>query len=633
MIRGENPGEHDSRASLLPLGLILALGLLLRLYHLNHPPVDFLSWRETQTLMVARNFYREGMNLFSPSVDWRTTVEVAPKGTVGGTELMVVPYLTACLYHVFGLRYWIGRVAPILFALVGTAYFYRLVERFYGRRRAALSALLLTVSPYFLFCGRAHMPEPFAFAMFFAALHYYARWIESDANAGFCLAALACVLTLLGKPPLVIIAVPMGFLTLRRYGWRAFRRPRLYLFALLVGLPAALYLLYSWKVLIPEAGLSFAQPGLLGYRRYLTDPAYYVDVGKTAALYALTPPVALLALLALCFRPDAARKYFVHAWCLGALALFLLMPGGCRANGYYHMVLAPPAVVLAAGALEAGLNRRRLRVCTVAALLAAAGWSLHVAARLYEPQDLAAYHCGTWLEANTPADTLVLSASPNPATLYFADRVGWTTWSETYGKDAMFDHDLVNSVAGLGAAVLAVSDPWFDNPYYPQYQDIRDDLYDTYLCRHDEDFVVFSLRNRADLGLPEDGRIAFGTPEGRKYLRGTWGPIQEFEDGARFVTMGPAAVSRIRFSAPGPVNRIYLDMASAMPDQRLTIGLNGESAGALDLAKPRDRGKALIEPQDPAARQAPWTVSLEADSQNRDGVSILLYGIEVEAVR
>ena len=133
MIRGKNPGERDGRAGLLLLGLILALGLLLRLYHLNHPPIDFLSWRETQTLMVARNFYREGMNLFRPSVDWRTTDEVAPKGAVGGTELMVVPYLTACLYHVFGLQYWVGRVAPILFALVGTAYFYRLVERFHTK--------------------------------------------------------------------------------------------------------------------------------------------------------------------------------------------------------------------------------------------------------------------------------------------------------------------------------------------------------------------------------------------------------------------------------------------------------------------------------------------------------------------
>ena len=75
----------------LVVGLILLSGLLLRLYELAAPPVDFLCWRDTQTLMVARNFYREGMNLFSPSVDWRTTTEFAVKGTVGGTELQVVP--------------------------------------------------------------------------------------------------------------------------------------------------------------------------------------------------------------------------------------------------------------------------------------------------------------------------------------------------------------------------------------------------------------------------------------------------------------------------------------------------------------------------------------------------------------
>jgi hypothetical protein len=97
-------------------GGVLLIGLVLRCYHIGMPPIDFLAWRETQTLMVARNFCREGMNLLRPSVDWRTTYEVAPRGTVGGTELQVVPYLTAVLYQVLGMRYWVGRVVPICFA-------------------------------------------------------------------------------------------------------------------------------------------------------------------------------------------------------------------------------------------------------------------------------------------------------------------------------------------------------------------------------------------------------------------------------------------------------------------------------------------------------------------------------------
>ncbi|NIA14573.1 MAG: hypothetical protein GWP08_10880 [Nitrospiraceae bacterium] len=100
------------------LGTLLGLGVLLRLYHITAPPCDFLSWRDTQTLMVARNFYQESMNLFLPAVDWRTTDEVAARGLVGGTELMVVPYLTAILYHFFGIQFWVGRVVPIAFAVL-----------------------------------------------------------------------------------------------------------------------------------------------------------------------------------------------------------------------------------------------------------------------------------------------------------------------------------------------------------------------------------------------------------------------------------------------------------------------------------------------------------------------------------
>lgn len=119
--------ERPSRTPLLYvilLGLI-ALGTLgVRLYHVIYPPY---SWRDTQTLMIARNYFREGMNLFAPSVNWRNLKEVAPRGLVGGTELNVTPYLTALLYRIFGIQYWVGRVVPIFFSLLGIVCFFRLV--------------------------------------------------------------------------------------------------------------------------------------------------------------------------------------------------------------------------------------------------------------------------------------------------------------------------------------------------------------------------------------------------------------------------------------------------------------------------------------------------------------------------
>lgn len=620
----DDPTAISPRTEVVIAGLILFAGLVLRLYQITAPPVDFNSWRDTQTLMVARNFYREGMNLFSPSVDWRATTEFAAKGTVGGTELQVVPYLTAALYFVFGIQYWVGRIVPVAFAVLGAAFFYRLVRRFYGPACALFATLLLTVSPYYLYCGRLQMPEPFVYAMSFAALYYVDVWLSSEERGAWRIVPAACftALTLLGKPQLAIVAVPIAFLIVHRFGLRAFVTPRVYAFAALVAAPVAAYIVYSYLLIVSAPGLFYAQSSLLDYGQYLTDPGYYIKVGQAVFRTALTPLVTILAVLGLFQRPRNAKSCFVYAWTAGALSFFILMPGGNITNGYYHLVLVPPAVILAARNLESIMRWRRFRWLAVVLAIIASGLCLHVARDFYRPYYAAAQHCGEWIAKNTPKDTRVLTASRNPATLYFADRVGWTAWRET------FNMDLINKVVPLGAGVVAVSEEWFDNAYYPQYQGVRDELYDRFLCRHGEDFAVFFIQEPAELSLPADGRVVFGSPESRKYLRGTWGPDQTGHSGATFAAMGPSKRAFIVFAAQQPPARILLDIASATPNQEVAFSLNGQPAGQLALPNAFERGAAALDGlQNAPAQNGRWLLSIETSSQNENAASLLLYSI------
>jgi hypothetical protein len=52
---------------------LFVLGAVLRTLDIGQPigVDDLLSWRETDIGGIARNFYREGMNLFYPRIDWR----------------------------------------------------------------------------------------------------------------------------------------------------------------------------------------------------------------------------------------------------------------------------------------------------------------------------------------------------------------------------------------------------------------------------------------------------------------------------------------------------------------------------------------------------------------------------------
>ena len=76
------------------------------------------SWREADDAAIARNFYREGMNVLYPRIDWR--------GNGPGFAEMEFPFLPwsmAAAYHVTGVRPEVGRVVAYVVTLVGLVAF------------------------------------------------------------------------------------------------------------------------------------------------------------------------------------------------------------------------------------------------------------------------------------------------------------------------------------------------------------------------------------------------------------------------------------------------------------------------------------------------------------------------------
>jgi hypothetical protein len=314
----------------------------------------------------------------------------------------------------------------------------------------------------------------------------------------------------------------------------------------------------------------------------------------------------------------------------GALGSFLLAPGGNAINGYYHMILAPPAVLLSATALEWMFERSKLRSMGIAALIVAAIWPLYYVRILYEPRYMPAFHCGEWVRQNTPKNALVLTSSPNPATLYFSDRVGWTSWTEYYGTGARFNKELIEKVRPLGASIAAIDDANFDSAWSGNFNHVRDYLYQNFAAVHGDDFVVFRLDQPAGLLLPPGKRIAFGTNDTRHYLRGAWGPNQDDADHAPCVAMGPALESFILFRSPERPRRVLIELASAAAGQELTISINGAGGNVLAIPEVLKKGTVAIEPDAGVSEANEWTVSLAASRQNKNGASLLLYSLRVE---
>lgn len=97
--------------------LIFAMAFLLRLIRVDAPISGVYSWRQARHAMVARSFYRHGMNVFYPQVDW------------GGREPLLIQsgfniyaYQVALLYKLFGVHESLGRALSLTYAM-GTLLF------------------------------------------------------------------------------------------------------------------------------------------------------------------------------------------------------------------------------------------------------------------------------------------------------------------------------------------------------------------------------------------------------------------------------------------------------------------------------------------------------------------------------
>lgn len=615
------------------LACILLLAFLSRMPGLDDPPLGTLFWRQTQTLMVARNYARESMNIFRPEVNFRRIDEPTERGYVGGTELQVVPWLSALLYRLFGESFWAGRLPSILFSILGIAYFHRLAARWRNETCASLAALFLAVSPQYWILGRAHMPEAFVFCTSFAAVYYYDRWLRTSTHGAFSSAVVASALTLLGKPQFGVIALPLAAATFVRRGWKCMLDTRLYLFAVLPAIPTIAYLWYSYRVITAETGLSFAQPDLLRLG-LVFDPEYHALVWGRVFSDSVGPIMSLAALAGLVMVPRrrASIEWTAYAWALSVVAFFLIMPGGNRANFYYQSMAIAPACFFAARAVCALGALSRWRVPAIALSAAIVIQSLALAApELRAPNGTQALACGRWLDENLPLNATVLTLTGDPGALYFADRIGWICWRQNNGDPIERTVATVEKARTHGAlAAAGVGEYALDNGQdhdRARLLPLSDHLNERYYCVRTADFVVYHLQRPADLTVPPEG-IQFGTPESRKYLRGAWGPNQRTRLLEPFTTLVPDSRAQLRIDLPpGGPRRLSLVVAPSQVGQEITARLDGREVSKRHYSQPWVK-QTIDLGEVPDGEEGRHTIDIEV-SPAKD-IGLLLYALALK---
>ncbi len=428
------------------LWLVLLLALALRTYHLNYPPWDFHNWRQTQTLMVARDYARHGFRLLRPQVAWVSHGQPSRPSYYGG-EFSIQSILAAVVYRLFGESDAAARWVVIAFSLLGTYFLYALMRRRADRLAAGVGAFIYSLLPYHLFFGRVFMPDIPALSLALGGLERLDRWTDDRQWKTLLVSAVFTALAVLQKVTVIFVGMPALYLFWLAQGRRLFSRLESYVFAGIVGLPTLAWYVHSAH-LSRESGFEIIHPSYFGWHlgRWLQLSFIRGVLGRLAG-EALSPLGLALAVVGLFWPSQARGPWTFRVWVLGAALLLSLIPELLPDN-YYYLSLLLPGVGALAGFALASLAKERGSTPLLALVLALFALdAIRFALPLYGP-DRSPVDLGHLLKNLTAPEDLVVTASRgSPDVLYAADRRGWI--------GAQYDLSSMERLARAGARYYA----------------------------------------------------------------------------------------------------------------------------------------------------------------------------------
>ncbi len=459
----EAPAADGSRRRSLVLLAVLVLGVASRVVSVGRP-LDHRSlapWRESDYTQLARNFYRDGLDIRYPKIDWR-------RDTPGYAEmeLPIVPWAGAVLDRALGYHEQLLRLPAALASMLGLLVFVGLSRRVLPPGPALLAIAAFAANPLLVYLGSVMQPDPLMVLLSLLAVALLWRWEDAPRPATLLAASAVTAAAILAKSPAAVLGPLFAYTVIRRLGWRAFTSPAVHAAALVALAPPLAWYAWAarfWHLYGNSLGVS-NESHFIGWDM-LFPPRFLVGIVKWETLGVFTPAGWLLALAALRWRQGRLDR--VLAW-YGSVCLFYLVTArtsGDNWSFYYHCIsVAPGCLLIGAGAAafaEAGVlpsavasaSRQRwigglLAGATLVSLVAATGVLLHRRDSHTEYLDMRT--CALELLPHVgPSDTIVVDGGAmfdeyghpvaHNASMFFAwmDRKGFNYGTEELSFDTL----------------------------------------------------------------------------------------------------------------------------------------------------------------------------------------------------
>ncbi len=365
-----------------------------------------------------------------------------------------------------------GRMLSVLFSLFTIYGLFLLVRKFLSENAALWTAFIYTILPLNIFYARAFMPESALLMCTVWGVYWFSQWIDRERPADFIRAVLFIALAALIKIPTLYIGLPLLYLAWARHGSGLFRKPVMWIFALLVFAPIAGWYYHAHQV-YQQFGLTFGIWGFgtdkWGNFDLLTSFSFYNDVFfKSIAERHFTFIGFILFLTGLFFTRKSPGERVFDFWLIGVVVYILIVAEGNRMHEYYQLPFILPGVVFIGKVLDRyvkpdviGSFRKSpvvvslLGICMLAIFVLS--YIRYDALTARETHDNSLFRLAEAVERHTNKDDLVIAVSEgNPIVLYRCGRRGWNgyVWS--------MDTAWLESKRDKGARYLVGQKKFFD---------------------------------------------------------------------------------------------------------------------------------------------------------------------------
>lgn len=224
---------------------IFLLGAYVRVINIWQPLDGSMKapWRESDVASIARNYYREGMNIFSPRIDWR-----GDGPGYAEMEFPVLPWMIALFYKVFGYHEIAGKLLSFSFSLASLLIFLKLSHYFLPKLADAAATLFFALNPLLFRTANTLQPESLMFMLYLLAVYAFLRWIQDDSKKYYIIALIATALSILVKASAAHIGLFYLLFVIRQRGFKFLQNWSMWLFAVLSLLPALLWYTHAHQL-------------------------------------------------------------------------------------------------------------------------------------------------------------------------------------------------------------------------------------------------------------------------------------------------------------------------------------------------------------------------------------------------